>query len=119
MKHSTPRPNKADVARFSELRDLGCICCRISDALGLVVGDNPLEIHHLLSGGIRRGHGFTICLCRWHHRGIVTGVFNDQWATRYLGPSLAKGSKPFHAAYGSDDHLLHQSDLMLGYRAAA
>lgn len=117
MNHSTPRATKSDQLRFTQLREIGCICCRISDVLGLIVPGNPLEIHHFLSGGVRRGHQFTIPLCRWHQRGICLN--GRAWAMRYLGPSLAYGTKPFRLVYGTDDHLQRQCDLLIGYRCAA
>ena len=117
MKHSTPRITRTDHQRFRDLREIGCICCRIDDVQGLEIDGNALEIHHRLSGGKRMGHAFTIPLCRWHHRGIC--LMGREWATRRLGPSLAYGSKPFHAHYGSDEHLQQQSDLLIGYRHAA
>ena len=42
--------NKAEAAWQQKLRDFGCIVCK----LDLKV-DSPAEIHHMLSGGRRRG----------------------------------------------------------------
>jgi hypothetical protein len=87
---------KAEKERFRKLVDIGCICCRI-----LGVYSQP-EIHHILSGGRRMGHMFTIPLCPTHHRGVVAfprGSFDP-------GPSLADGSKPFHARFGTQKELL-------------
>ena len=36
-----------------------------------------------------------------------------------FGPSLAHGSKPFHAAFGSDDELLARVNELLAQRRAA
>jgi len=112
MKHSTAAPTKADKARFARLKEDGCICCRLNDALGLIVPGNVPEIHHLIMANRRRGHRFTICLCSAHHRGVC--VFGRAWMNRHLGPSLAYGSKPFHAFYGSDDRLLELQDQRIG-----
>ena len=43
---------------------LGCIICLIEGR-----GESQAEVHHLLSGGRRMGHLFTIPLCALHHRG--------------------------------------------------
>jgi hypothetical protein len=42
---------------------LGCIVC-IREALG----QTPAEVHHMLSGGRRMGHKWTLPLCFNHHR---------------------------------------------------
>ena len=87
---------KRDLHRFDKLQRLGCIACRI---LGFYT--QP-DVHHVLSGGRRTGHQNTIPLCPWHHRGIRPGVLTPD----YLGPSLANGSKPFHARFGTQKQLL-------------
>jgi Recombination enhancement, RecA-dependent nuclease len=87
---------KADLARFDALQRIGCICCRI---LGVY---SQADMHHVLTGGRRTGHKDTIPLCPYHHRGVVAfprGSFDP-------GPSLANGSKPFHARFGTQKELL-------------
>jgi hypothetical protein len=101
MKHSTGKPTKADVERFEKLQALGCICCRLQ--VGMIA--TPVEIHHIVSGGRRKGHQFTLPLCIWHHRGIIT------WGA--LGPSLAHGSKPFHEHFGTQMELLAKVNALL------
>lgn len=93
------RITDADRDRFERLHSVGCICCRLDQILRW-----PVEIHHLLSGGRRRGHQFTIPLCKWHHRG--DSILPKEQAANAWGASLANGSKPFHERYGSDDELL-------------
>jgi hypothetical protein len=34
--------------------------------------------------------------------------------TEQFGPSLARGSKPFHEAFGTDDELLAEVERLLG-----
>lgn len=103
MKHSTGKPTKAEQARFDAMKEQGiCIACCLRGERR----PQPIEIHHLLSGGKRRGHLFTVGLCQWHHRGIPPFGWGDAEALYELGPSLAKGSKPFRAVFGSDDDLL-------------
>jgi len=78
------------------------------------------DAHHVLSGGRRIGHGATLACCPWHHRGVkpYEQMTNDQ-ATAHFGPSLAHGSKPFHAVYGSDGDLLDLQEQLLAGGAPA
>ena len=98
---------KADLARFRALQKLGCIACRQRG-----VYSQP-DVHHLLSGGRRRGNRYTIPLCPAHHRGqppdgITVAEFN-----RYYGPSLARAPKSFRAEFGDDETLLKTVDKLL------
>lgn len=111
MKHSTKKPTKAEAARFEAIKSLGCLACR---KLGLAMFCGPIECHHLLSGGKRRGHMDSVPLGRWHHRGIPWQTLNSRQMTEAFGPSLAKGSKPFHAMFGSDDELLAETNQLIG-----
>jgi len=76
-----------------------------------------VEAHHLLSGGIRRGHMHTVGLCAWHHRGrlIVEGWTHEQHRL-HLGPSLAEGSVPFRKWYGDDDRLMKMQLALIEQR---
>ncbi len=114
MKHSTKAPTAAERARFEALHEIGCICCRKRG-----FSSWPVEIHHLLSGNRRRGHMATIPLCPHHHRGIPPAHWTIRAATDFVGPSLAHGSKPFHAAFGSDDSLLAEVNALIEQRRAA
>lgn len=115
---STGAPTKAQQRRFDAIKlDTGCVCCR-KRGLGYV---QP-EIHHLLSGGKRRGHDDSIGLCQWHHRGVTPQGMARMDMHAHYGPSLYYGSKPFHAEFGSDDELLTYQNALLhqhGIRAAA
>lgn len=98
----------ADEARIDAIKHGLCIACLLEGITTLFP-----EAHHLLSGGRRRGHRFTIGLCIWHHRGQCHDGETTTSMTRRYGPSLAKGSKPFHQRYGSDDELLELQDGLL------
>ncbi|MEJ7746327.1 MAG: Ref family recombination enhancement nuclease [Luteimonas sp.] len=94
--------NHAEQARFDAIKQGPCLACWKRGK-----PSHTPEVHHLLSGGIRRGHLFTIGLCCWHHRAFVAG--DGSWHKAFretYGPSLAEGSKKFHAEFGSDDELL-------------
>lgn len=113
MKTSTGKPNKEEQARFDRMKEMAlCLAC---DQRGLIAGF--IEIHHLLSGGKRRGHMFTVSLCQWHHRAVPKSElgYHTKKATREIyGDSLADGSKPFHAMFGSDADLLAKQNEILG-----
>ena len=108
MKHSTGYPTKAQAERFVRIKlDSGCVCCRIR-GIGYVQPD----IHHL-GVGRRDGHDATIGLCQWHHRGIPPEGWTPKTYIEFAGPSLARGSKPFHAEFGSDEELLAMQNSIL------
>jgi hypothetical protein len=59
-------PNAAEAAWIARILEYCCIACRIQ------YGDSirtPAEVHHILRGGQRIGHLFTLPLCTTHHRG--------------------------------------------------
>jgi len=118
---STGKPTVTQVARWDLIRTLPCICCSFAGSPYMRVPGQPIEIHHLLSGARRRGHDFTIGICSWHHRAvppIQSGSMETM--TAMYGPSLANGSKPLHAVYGSDDELLAlQNQRLVTLQAAA
>lgn len=91
---------KRELERFRRLQELGCIACRKLGKFSVP------EIHHLLSGGRRRGHMYTLPLCPAHHR----GVFHDE---ALHGPSLALSVRRFREVFGSDDELLGEVNGLL------
>lgn len=118
---STGKPNQQESARIVACKLGYCVACSIrGEQEDAPRGFTPWEggdYHHLLSGGRRRGHMFGVCLCPWHHRAVPNWGWSDSEMVAYYGPSLAKGSKPFHAAFGSDDELMAWQEMLL--RAAA
>ena len=107
-------PTRAESKRMDGIKEL-CICmaCR---QRGLSV--SYVEVHHLnldgKAGQKRLGHRYTIGLCPWHHRGVTNGLRADVMQSM-LGPSLANGSKPFRAEFGSDMELLAVQDRLIGW----
>jgi len=92
--------------------DAGCVAC-------LLRGHprQPGEIHHLLSGGRRRGHEFSVCLCPGHHRAVCDLPYKE-WKEIH-GPSLAKEPRKFKEEFGDDEFLLEiQENIVRGYLAA-
>lgn len=94
--------------RFSTIKDIGCICCRLDGHDWTYA-----EVHHLLTTGFhgngkRLGDEFTLGLCLYHHRGIRDE--SCQWAE---GPSYFKQAGAFRKHYGSDADLLTiQNELL-------
>lgn len=112
---STSKPTAAESARIVLVKRLGCICCMLNREMGKPTSCfGPCEAHHLLSGGIRRGHAFTIGLGLWHHQGQRphSTIGTDITITTF-GPSVATGSKAFHEMYGTDDELLEFQNALL------
>ena len=113
MRTSTGNRNKAEQARFDAMKEQGvCIAC-------LLRGTQPdypqhIEIHHLLSGNRRIGHMATVSLCSYHHRAVPPFGWGDKEAFEALGPSLAKGSKPFRTEFGTDAEMLELQNNILG-----
>ncbi|UPG86834.1 Ref family protein [Luteibacter aegosomatis] len=112
---STGKPTKTESERIDRIKRGECVCCHLNHSLGrLRAAFQGCDAHHLLSGARRRGHTFTIGACPWHHRGVRPfGEMTDKEAADLYGPSLAHGSKPFHAFYGSDDDLLALQERLL------
>lgn len=110
---STSNPTAAERAWIDAIKRAGCVCC-IARGYPLDADGPAVEAHHLLSGGIRRGHLHTVGLCQWHHRGrqIVYSWSHAQHRGR-LGPSLAEGSVPFREAFGDDDALMAAQHRLL------
>lgn len=104
MVGKTKAATKAQKERFGKLQELGCICC-----LNESNGYRAPDIHHILDCGRRMGHDYTIPLCPYHHRGVITSPHEV-----YRGPSLADGKKPFESWYGSQVELLEQVNDLIG-----
>lgn len=99
-------------ARFDAIKTGNCMACM---QRGIDVSRQGLvQVHHLLSGSRRIGHMATVGLCYWHHLGgPYWGMTHEEMRDHY-GPSLAEGSRPFRAEFGSDAELLEMQDGILG-----
>lgn len=116
---STTTMTKTERAWVDAVKRAGCLCC-----IERGYPHNPdgpmVEAHHLLSGGIRRGHLFTIGACAWHHRGaLIVQGWNHAMHRNLLGPALSEGSVPFREAFGDDDTLMEKQMALLNGRQAA
>jgi hypothetical protein len=112
--------NRAPTARERD-RIVACksgpcmACCVLMDLGALTYVNEGCDYHHLLSGGIRKGHRYGIGLCGWHHRACLEWGMTAPEMREAFGPSLMDGSRLFHAAYGSDDELLARQDALIGW----
>lgn len=102
--------SKSDLKRYDALQRIGCVCCKL---LGF---HNHGDIHHIVSSGYRRlsgGNNSTVVLCPYHHRGIIPQGMDRQEVELNFGPSLANGSKPFHARFGTQAELLARTNEVI------
>ena len=114
MKHSTGKPTKAEQERIDRMMALGCIPCA---SLGLFsLPRSKLECHHILSGGKRISHWYTLCLCKGHHQGKWSDAQRERFAEAQR-VAISDGRKAFRAVYGTEldlwlktQHLLHLDD---------
>lgn len=81
LKHGKYTPNAEERAWMDWIVGYGCVACR-ADGLGV----RPAAVHHILSGGRRMGHLFTLPLCDpGHHQGgqPLGMVSRHPWKTRF------------------------------------
>jgi hypothetical protein len=105
------KATKAELAHLAAVKRLPCVACRRYGFLFTQCGIT--EAHHTLIGGRRRGHMYVVSLGAWHHRGQLLPGWSVKMMTELFGPSLANGSKPFHAAFGDDESLLAETEQLL------
>jgi len=99
MKHSTSKPTKAEANRITRMMLLGCSVCA---HLGLWV--IAQECHHLLQGGRRLGHWYTIPLCKGHHRGEWS-FLQQKVLSQEDRVSISDGRKAFTRIYPPEKQL--------------
>lgn len=93
-------PTKAESEWMDAITALGCIVCRLQGR-----GYVPGAVHHMIKGGRRVGHLFTILLCDpGHHKNA--------------NPSSGEVSrhpnrKEFERRYGTEEWLLEKTKEML------
>lgn len=103
---------KAESDRIRQFQRIGCIACRKDGRENV-----PYDVHHLTDGGRRLGHWYTIPLCPWHHRGVIT--FPDGVKLQDIHrdvPSLAISRRDFEAKYGAQQELHAEVNEMLGLK---
>lgn len=101
-------PTKFEKSRMDAMKGYGCICCA---ERGL--GYRETDIHHMLIGGYRAGHRYTIPLCLWHHMGEAPEGWTNEHAEAIFGPSLANRKRAFVEVFGTEHEILHRVDAVL------
>lgn len=105
------KATKSQRARMAKVKALPCVACRKLGLRGVQCG--VTEVHHLLSGGRRRGHDHTVALGSYHHRGVLQPGLSLVVMNTVYGPSLRLASKKFHEQFGDDDSLLRETNELL------
>lgn len=91
-------PTKAEAEWMDAIVSYGCVACRI-DGGGIVAP----QVHHMLRGGRRIGHLFTLPLCPGHHQDDGSGlVARHPWKVR------------FESKYGTEAFLLDVLQAAIG-----
>jgi hypothetical protein len=108
MKTSLNSPTKYEQERIDALRKLGCSACAMLGVPNL----NQLELNHLLDGGVRMGHWFTIFLCRGHHQGDWTEG-QHEWIAPHQRVAISDGRKRFALVYGTERSLWEHAQTKL------
>ena len=99
---------KAHRRRAIMLKEMGCILCR-EQGMGWRLPD----IHHLLDGGRRMGHDYTIPLDPWYHEGHPPEGMNPREAKALFGPSMKLHKREFVERFGSELDILERVDEQL------
>lgn len=99
MNHSTGKPVKHEQKRIDSMLRLGCVACAVIEIPYAIA-----EVHHLLDGGHRMGHWYTIPLCSGHHRGVWS-LDQRQAIERYYRIAISDGRKVFVRIYGTERSL--------------
>lgn len=94
-------PSAIEARWMAEIVEWGCVACRLDGN-----APRPTAVHHILRGGRRIGHLFTIGLCDpgHHQNGAALGLVSRH-------PYKAR----FEARYGSELELLGRLKVALGY----
>lgn len=93
-------PTKAESDRMTRIVEYGCIVSRLKWRIY-----SPPDVHHLLDGGRRMGHWYTIPLNPWFHRGICESGMSQRDMARVYGPSMALDLPGFEFEFGGDRYL--------------
>jgi hypothetical protein len=110
VRHSTGKQTAEEAARIKFIMSLSCAVC----ALHGDVSKRPLECHHIVRGGKRLGHWYTLQLCIGHHRGLW--LKTETLLPRYR-VAISDGRQAFRRAHGGYDDLQiwQRQQVVLGY----
>ncbi len=95
---------RSEQAWCDAITQIGCIVC----LLFFAAPGTPGAVHHLLTGGRRIGHLWTICLCDpGHHQNAPA---------RSVKVSRHPSKTRFEQAYGSEESLLAKTRELVAQR---
>lgn len=97
MQHSTDAPTEEESARMDRIREYGCICC-VECGYGR---RGRVEVHHIVEGGRRLGHLYTLPLCPGHHQGRFTAHQRSVIRPDRL-VSISRGGNAFVQAFDTE-----------------
>jgi Recombination enhancement, RecA-dependent nuclease len=100
VKTSLNSPTRYEQERIDAMRNLGCVACAVLGVPNL----NHLELHHILDGGVRMGHYFSVFLCRGHHQGDWSQG-QLEWIPARKRVAISDGRKRFVKIYGTERSL--------------
>lgn len=108
MKTSLNSPTKYEQTRIDALRKLGCSACAVLGVPNL----EQIELNHMLDGGHRMGHYFTIFLCRGHHQGDWSKG-QLEWIEPKNRVAISDSRRLFSAVYGTERSLWERAQTKL------
>lgn len=110
MHKNMVRATKVEQTRITLIMSMSCIVC----ALHGDFQSRRLECHHIVRGGKRLGHWYTLQLCVGHHRGLW--LPSETLLPQYR-VAISDGRKAFRAAHGGLDDLgvWQRLQVTLGY----
>lgn len=101
-------PTRYEQERFDAMLRLGCVACAV---LGIPYAE--VQCHHILDGGVRMGHWFSLGLCAGHHKGEFTAlqrrllveVAEERGIKHDPLVAVHTGRKAFARVYGTEKQL--------------
>jgi len=108
MKNKAKPPTKREQKRMAEIPETGCLACWI---IGLAY--SVATVHHIVEGGKRLGHKYTIGLCPWHHQSINPDGRSWETCQAQFGSPLSgahANKKDFVRLFGTERELCELQD---------
>jgi hypothetical protein len=93
---------------MGKIKMIGCVCCWKRGFEGVLSAAD-----HEVRGNRRVGHHATLAMCDWHHQGYLIFGLSKRDTIAERGPSLADGSKPFYAFFGSREELMEFQQTLI------
>lgn len=101
-------PTRYEAERIEAMMKLGCVACAV---LGIPYAE--AQCHHILDGGTRMGHWFSIPVCAGHHKGEFTAlqrrllleIAEERGIKENPLGAIHTGRKAFAKVYGTEKQL--------------